>query len=63
MNFLKKSMNIETIECMEYICHKIIFFAKFQNLHIYFKSSVVDGIFVWIFFLMVNYIDTYQLQF
>jgi hypothetical protein len=41
---LKNSTNIEKIECMEYICDKIILITKFENLNIYFKTRVVDGI-------------------
>jgi hypothetical protein len=41
---LKKSINIENFEHMEYICDKIIPVTKFENLNIYFKIRVVDGI-------------------
>lgn len=63
MIFFKKSINVETIECMKYICDKIISFIRFENLHTHFKSRVVGGIIVWIIFFMVNDIDTYQLIF
>jgi hypothetical protein len=42
INFLKNETNFD---CMEYICDKIIFITKFENLNIYFKTKVVDGIF------------------
>jgi hypothetical protein len=42
---LKNPTNIENIENMEYNCDKIIFAIKFENLNIYFKIKVVDGIF------------------
>ncbi len=45
MNYLKNPINIEKIEQMEYICDKIIPITKFENLIIYFKTRVVDGIF------------------
>jgi hypothetical protein len=38
------STNIENFEPMEYICDKIIFITKFENLNINFKTKVVDGI-------------------
>jgi hypothetical protein len=41
---LKNSTNIEEFECMEYICDKIIVVTKFENLNMYFKTRVVDGI-------------------
>jgi hypothetical protein len=41
---LKNSTNIEKIERMEYICDKIIFVIEFENLNIYFKTRVVEGI-------------------
>jgi hypothetical protein len=41
---LKNSTNIEKIECMEDICDKIIHVIEFENLNIYFKTRVVDGI-------------------
>jgi hypothetical protein len=41
---LKNSTNIEEFECMEYICDKIIPITKSENLNIYFKTRVVDGI-------------------
>jgi hypothetical protein len=41
---LKIPTNIEEFECMEYICDQIIFVIEFENLIIYFKSKVVDGI-------------------
>jgi hypothetical protein len=44
INYLKNSTNIENLEHMEYICDKIILFRKFENLNIYFKTKVVDGI-------------------
>jgi hypothetical protein len=42
---LKISRNIEKIECMEYICDQIILATKFENLNMYFKNKVDDGIF------------------
>jgi len=36
---------MEEFEYREYICDKIIFITKFENLNIYFKISVVDGTF------------------
>ncbi len=44
MNYLKNPINIEKFEQMEYICDKIIPITKFENLIIYFKTRVVDGI-------------------
>jgi hypothetical protein len=41
---LKNSTNIEKFERMEYICDKIILIIEFENLNIYFKTKVVDGI-------------------
>jgi len=40
---LKNSTNNE-VECMEDICDKIIPIIEFENLNIYFKIKVVDGI-------------------
>ncbi len=45
----KNPTNIEKIEHMEYICNKIMPVAKFEKLHIYFKTRVVGGIIGWIF--------------
>jgi len=42
---LKNSKNIEEFECMEYIHDKIIHVIEFEDLNIYFKTRVVDGIF------------------
>jgi len=44
------------MECMEYICDKIIFVTKYEKLKIYFKTKVVGGFFCWIF-CVVNEID------
>jgi hypothetical protein len=52
---------MESFERREYICDKIIFITKFENLNIYFKISVVDGIFGWIFFMVYD-IDIHQLN-
>jgi hypothetical protein len=41
---LKISTNIEEFEYMEYICDHIIPMTKFENLNMYLKSKVVDGI-------------------
>jgi hypothetical protein len=41
---LKNSINIEDLGHMEYIRDKIILVTKFENLNIYFKTKVVDGI-------------------
>jgi hypothetical protein len=41
---LKISINVEKFECMEYIYNKIILIREFENLNIYFKIKVVDGI-------------------
>jgi hypothetical protein len=41
---LKIPTNIEEFECMEYICDQIILVIEFENLNMYFKSRVVDGI-------------------
>jgi hypothetical protein len=41
---LKNAINIEDFEHMEYIRDQIIFITKFENLNIYFKTIVVDGI-------------------
>jgi hypothetical protein len=41
---LKNSTNIEEIERLEDICDKIILVTKFENLNIYFKTRVMDGI-------------------
>jgi hypothetical protein len=46
---------------MEYICDKIIRFTKFENLNIYFKTNVGDGILGWFFFMVYN-IDINQLS-
>jgi hypothetical protein len=42
---LKNSTNIEKIEHLEYIHDKIIPVIEFENLNIYFKTKVMDGIF------------------
>jgi hypothetical protein len=47
---LKNTTNIEKLEHMEYICDKIIPITKFENLNIYLKTRVVDGIFGQIFY-------------
>jgi hypothetical protein len=41
---LKNSTKFEEFEYMEYICDKIIPVTKFENLNMYFKTRVVDGI-------------------
>jgi hypothetical protein len=41
---LKIPTNIEEFEHMEYICDQIIPITKFENLNIYFKTRVADGI-------------------
>jgi hypothetical protein len=41
---LKFSTNIEEFECMEYIHDQIMPITKFENLNMYLKSKVVDGI-------------------
>jgi hypothetical protein len=46
---LKNLTNIEEFEHMECISDKIIFVRQFENLNIYFKTRVVDGIFKCIF--------------
>jgi hypothetical protein len=45
----KFQQNIEKFECMEYNCDQIIPVIEFENLNMYFKSKVVDGILGWIF--------------
>jgi hypothetical protein len=35
---------MEKIEHMKYTCNKIMHVAKFEKLHIYFKTRVVGGI-------------------
>ncbi len=56
---MKNSTNIEKFECLEYIHDKIIPVIEFENLNIYFKTKVVDGIFGWI---MMYDIDIHQLN-
>jgi hypothetical protein len=58
---LKKSINIEDFEHIEYIHDKITPATKFENLNIYFKTRVVDGILGSIFFMMYD-IDIHQLN-
>jgi hypothetical protein len=41
---LKNPTNIENFEHMEYICDKIRHVTEFENLNIYSKIEVVDGI-------------------
>jgi hypothetical protein len=41
---LKNPTNIEEFEHIEYICDKIISIIEFENLNIYFKTKVVNGI-------------------
>jgi hypothetical protein len=41
---LKIPIKIEKIERMEYICDEIIFVTEFENLNMYLKSKVIDGI-------------------
>jgi hypothetical protein len=41
---LKNSTNIEKFEHLDYICDKIILIIEFENLNIYFKIKVMDGI-------------------
>jgi hypothetical protein len=41
---LKNPANIENFEHMEHICDKIILVTKFENLNMYFKTRVVEGI-------------------
>jgi hypothetical protein len=41
---LKNSINIEDFERMEYIRDKIILVIEFENLDMYFKTRVMDGI-------------------
>jgi hypothetical protein len=44
INYFENLNNIENFEHMKYICDKIIFVTKIENLNIYFKTKVVDGI-------------------
>jgi hypothetical protein len=46
---------------MEYTCGKIIFVTKYEKLHIYFKTKVVDEIFC-IYIFEVNDIDIHELN-
>jgi hypothetical protein len=46
---------------MDYICDEIIFVTKYEKLHIYFKTKVVDGIFC-IYIFEVNDIDIHELN-
>ncbi len=57
---LRDSTKIEYFECMEYICDKIILVTKFENLNIYFKTKVMDGI-LGCFFKVYD-IDIHQLN-
>jgi hypothetical protein len=41
---LKIPTNIEEFEYMEYNYDQIILITKFENLNMYFKSNIVDGI-------------------
>jgi hypothetical protein len=41
---LKNPTNIEKFEHIEYICEKITPVIEFENLNIYFKIKVVNGI-------------------
>jgi hypothetical protein len=41
---LKIPTNIEKFECMEYICDQTIPILEFENLNMYLKSIVVDGV-------------------
>jgi hypothetical protein len=41
---LKNPTNIENFEYIEYIHDKIVPIIEFENLNIYFKTKVVDGI-------------------
>jgi hypothetical protein len=41
---LKIPTNIKEFECMEYNCDQIILITEFENLNMYLKSRVVDGI-------------------
>jgi len=60
INYFEKSNKHWRIEHMEYICDKIIF-IEFENLNIYFKIKVVNGILGWIFFIVYD-IDIHQLN-
>ncbi len=57
---MKIPTNIEEFEYMEYICDQIIVVTKFENLIIYFKTKVVDGVLGWIF--LWYFIDIHQLN-
>jgi hypothetical protein len=59
-SFKKKTpTNIGELQHMKYIYDKIILITKYENLHTYFKTRVVGGIFWWIFLwsLLLIYIN------
>lgn len=44
-SFFKNSKNIEELGHIEYICDKIIYVTKLEQLHMYFKISIMVGFF------------------
>ncbi len=52
---MKNSTNFEEFECMEYIHDKIIPIIKFENLKIYFKTKIMEGIIGWFFYGVWNW--------
>jgi len=49
-SFKKKNpTDIGKLQHMKYICDKIILVIEYENLHTYFKTKVVGGIFWWNF--------------
>jgi len=45
--FKKKNLtNIGELQHMKYICDEIILVMEYEKLHAYFKTRVVDGIFL-----------------
>jgi hypothetical protein len=57
--FLRTPTNIGELQHMKYICDEIILITEYEKLHIYFKTTVVNGIFCWIFLwsLLLIYIN------
>ncbi len=45
INLKKTPTNIGELQHMKYICDKLILIMKYEKLHTYFKTKVVNGIF------------------
>jgi len=61
INFFKNPTNNEKLECMEYICDKIIFVTKFEKIAYIFQNYGCEWNY-WVNFFMAYDIDVHELN-